>query len=92
MANPNQIHLDAANAAILTIDNLEAERTTTRPLYLLKILECFNLAAKDKVHAEAEPFIARKMKNEVRKLFIASMKDNKEWTMGKSTSSLARRS
>jgi hypothetical protein len=78
MANPNQIHLDAANAAILTLDNLEAERTSTRPLYLLKILESSDLAAKNRVHAEAEPYIARKMKNEVRKLFTASMKDNKE--------------
>ena len=73
-----QIQMRDANAHELLAVNLEAERNQTRPLYIMKITRSSNLGAKDSEHKKAEPYVARKLRNETRKIFLNSTKDNKE--------------
>ena len=73
-----QIQMRDANAHELLAVNLEAERNQTRPLYIMKITRSSNLGAKDSEHKLAEPYVARKLRNETRKIFLNSTKDNRE--------------
>ena len=73
-----QIHRDAAENAVLTSESLASERATNRPLYIMQIVKSSNLGAKDKEHKVAEPFVARKMRMEFRKIILGSTKEHKD--------------
>ena len=40
---------------------LENERTRTSKMFLMKIIKCTNQGAKDHVHNQANPFVARSL-------------------------------
>ena len=78
MSGTMQMHIDAVANTEFTSENLNAERTGTRPLYIMQIVKSSNMMARDREHKEAEPFVARKLKVETRKIITALTKENKD--------------
>ena len=78
MSGTMQMHIDAVANTEFTSETLKAERTGTRPLYIMQIVKSSNMMARDREHKEAEPFVARKLKVETRKIITALTKENKD--------------